>query len=329
MDSASVPLLQSEFNRHSTIGAFQIGALVSYMLFGVTSNQTYLYFVRFPKDPRAIKFLVAFIWLNDLAHAICIGHSLYTYTIIQYGHPEGLATPPKSLVVCLLFDSIVATSTQLFFTFRIYSLYKSLYIPIVCSAMTLVREIGNLILFVSSLLITSLVVYYARWGWLLTMCWSVTTANDVVITAALVFYLMRHRSDVNPRTKAMVDKLVGWTIETGMLTSFAQMASLACFIANRDDLSARPVRWIVFFEPWIRTDAFFLQVYANSLLASLNSRTALRAMTDISFVVASSGPDPKTLEFASNTTVEIRRTEAPECTSDSEGSHFKVELSSL
>jgi hypothetical protein len=39
-------------------GAYQIGVLVSYMLFGVTTAQTYIYYGRFPDDSPKFKALV-------------------------------------------------------------------------------------------------------------------------------------------------------------------------------------------------------------------------------------------------------------------------------
>jgi hypothetical protein len=39
-------------------GAYQIGVLVSYALFGVTTTQTYIYYSRFPDDSLKLKTLV-------------------------------------------------------------------------------------------------------------------------------------------------------------------------------------------------------------------------------------------------------------------------------
>ncbi len=41
-----------------TIGAVEIGVLVSAVLFGVEMMQMYVYFTRFPKDPKKLKYLV-------------------------------------------------------------------------------------------------------------------------------------------------------------------------------------------------------------------------------------------------------------------------------
>lgn len=50
--------LTPPFNANTTLGAVQIGVLVSTCLFGVVTVQAYIYSSRFPKDPRRIKFLV-------------------------------------------------------------------------------------------------------------------------------------------------------------------------------------------------------------------------------------------------------------------------------
>jgi hypothetical protein len=39
-------------------GALEIGILTSYVLLGVTITQTYIYYSRFPQDPRKLKALV-------------------------------------------------------------------------------------------------------------------------------------------------------------------------------------------------------------------------------------------------------------------------------
>jgi hypothetical protein len=48
---------------------------------------------------------------GELGHAICIGHTLYAFTILDYGHPERLLGPaPKSLETSMLLGSIAVTS---------------------------------------------------------------------------------------------------------------------------------------------------------------------------------------------------------------------------
>ncbi|KAJ7916165.1 hypothetical protein B0H13DRAFT_1871419 [Mycena leptocephala] len=264
-------------------GVFQIGVLISYVLFGVTTTQAYIYYSRFPDDSPKIKGLVAFVWLCEIAHVICIGHVLYTYTISDYTHPERLAlAAPKSLSTSILFSGIIAASVQGFFSFRIYTLSKKLYITLIIWTMSFLRLLGTVVAFVVALRMIILARFEAQWGWLLTVTWSVSTANDLAITVTLVVLLRSQRTSMYKRTTALVDKLITWTIETGLLTSAAGIVMLVCFVTmkqNSRDASALKISTIrnsnlvkSFQTPsWLDGD----------VLSSLNSRATLRAMNEI------------------------------------------------
>jgi hypothetical protein len=45
---------------------------------------------------------------GELAHAICIGHTIYFLVITNYGHPETLARLPSSLIASTLIGSLVS-----------------------------------------------------------------------------------------------------------------------------------------------------------------------------------------------------------------------------
>ncbi|KAJ7857324.1 hypothetical protein B0H14DRAFT_2578460 [Mycena olivaceomarginata] len=74
----------------NNIGAYEIGVLLSCVLFGVTTTQTYIYYSRFADDSRKLKGLVALVWVCKFAHALCIGHTLYFYTISGDDHPDAI-----------------------------------------------------------------------------------------------------------------------------------------------------------------------------------------------------------------------------------------------
>ncbi|KAJ7214427.1 hypothetical protein GGX14DRAFT_610871 [Mycena pura] len=67
--------MATTFKADNTLGAFQIGILVSYMLFGITTSQAYVYYTRFPEDSTRLnlKALVAFVW------PLCIQCSPFNY----------------------------------------------------------------------------------------------------------------------------------------------------------------------------------------------------------------------------------------------------------
>ncbi|KAJ7720192.1 hypothetical protein B0H16DRAFT_1474540 [Mycena metata] len=234
IQAAASESIMSSFNPNTTLGALQIGVLISYVLFGVMTSQTYIYYHRFPDDPPRLKVLVAFVWYTALAtklvceviHTVCVGYTLYDYAISDYTHPERLAgAAPKSFDVAILLSAVIGVSVQGFFSFRIYAFSKKLLIPILIWIMALWRLVGCGILMMEGIQMIMMARYEAKWTWLATACWSVSTVNDWTITVTLVFLLHSRRTDGHKRappksrrTAALVDKLITWSIETGMLT---------------------------------------------------------------------------------------------------------------
>ncbi|KAJ6462134.1 hypothetical protein C8R45DRAFT_940946 [Mycena sanguinolenta] len=85
----------------ATIDAIEIGTVLSGVLFGLITSQTYVYFKTFPKDSRFSKVGVGALWIVELAHTACIFNALYIYTVTEYGDPSSLKRFPMSLGVSL------------------------------------------------------------------------------------------------------------------------------------------------------------------------------------------------------------------------------------
>ncbi|KAJ6518232.1 hypothetical protein C8R47DRAFT_1232365 [Mycena vitilis] len=261
----------------NTLGALLVGTLVSYALFGVTTMQVYVYYGRFPKDSRAMKSLVGGVWLGEFAHAICIAMSVYGMVITNFGHPEHLTQLPNSLLASTLIGSVVSFCVQIFFAFRIYALARSLWIPCICWALSLFRVVPpNVVVFAFGRS-GSFTDFLEKWGPLFDSIWVGSALNDMIIAGTLVFLLYRRRTIGLKQTTAVVDKLIAWTIETGVVTSIASIIMLAVTIA---------IIWMAWFVVVPR-------LFANSLLASLNSRGSLRFENEVHSVpVVSTIPRP-------------------------------------
>ncbi|KAJ6487890.1 hypothetical protein C8R45DRAFT_260277 [Mycena sanguinolenta] len=234
----------ASFNPHTTLGAYEVGVLVSYILLGVTTTQAYMYWSRFPNDSPRMKYLVAFLWAFEMAHAICIGCTLYQMTVSDLGQPERLILIPPSLATSVVFSGIVGGAVQSFFAARIYRISKSLYIPCLSWALSFSRLLGSIAVCYYGLRLPTIPDFEMRFGWLLNSLWSVASANDVLIAGTLVYWLSR----------SLVDKLIAWTMETGVVTSAAGLASLVCFATMKSNYI-----WIAFFVVNAR-------LYSNSLL---------------------------------------------------------------
>ncbi|KAJ6577462.1 hypothetical protein B0H19DRAFT_879271, partial [Mycena capillaripes] len=194
------------------IGAYELGVLVSYILLGVTTSQSYVYYSRFTSDTLRLKYLVAFIWAFEMAHATCIGATLYQMTVSNFDHPERLFLIPRSLATSALFSGIVGACVQSFFAARIYYVSSDLCIPCLSWSLSFSRLVGSITAFVYALRIETLPEFEERCAWLLNSLWSVASANDLIIAGTLVYWLHRRRPQADGRTVAVVDKLIAWTI---------------------------------------------------------------------------------------------------------------------
>ncbi|KAJ7659094.1 hypothetical protein DFH06DRAFT_1089891 [Mycena polygramma] len=254
------------FEVDTTFGAFLIGTLVSYALFGVVTVQVYIYYDRFPQDSRTMKAMVAALWCGELAHTVSIASALYTMIITNFGHPEHLIVLPTSLPVAAFVGSLVAFGVQSFFAFRIYRLSRSLWIPCLCWALSLFRLVpSNVILFAFGVTDPAAEII-SRWGSLFDALWAASAVNDIIIAVSLVYSLYHHRSSASERTAAIVDKLIAWTIETGLVTSVASIVLMSVFITM-------PTNFV-----WLSIFVIIPRLFSNSFLASLNSRAALRTV---------------------------------------------------
>ncbi|KAJ6571652.1 hypothetical protein B0H19DRAFT_1130590, partial [Mycena capillaripes] len=188
------------FNPDTTLGAYELGVLASYILFGVATTQVYIYYHRFPDDSLNLKALVAFVWVCEAAHAVCLGHTLYAYTISDYGHPERIAGAfPKSLLVATFLTGVLAVCVHGFFSIRIYRFTEQVYIPCLIWVMTFLQMLGRTVLFGTAVRMASIISYQLKWAWLSTSVWSVSAATDLVITATLVAVLICQRACAQKR----------------------------------------------------------------------------------------------------------------------------------
>ncbi|KAJ7863798.1 hypothetical protein B0H14DRAFT_3606778 [Mycena olivaceomarginata] len=209
----------TSFNPHTT-GAFLISILVSYVLVGVATTQTYIYYGWFLNDSPRLKALVAFVWY--IASTVISGErasihrGLYVYTICDYWHLDRIfGGDPSTLLSSSTASSqpvppSLMRSVQVFFDFRIYTFSRKLYIPILIWTMVslcLLAGFGN---FISGLLMASLADHNRHWLWLSEFVWSISMATDLMIAATLVFHLHQQRKkvDKSSRTAVLMHKVI-------------------------------------------------------------------------------------------------------------------------
>ncbi|KAJ7627283.1 hypothetical protein FB45DRAFT_1082511 [Roridomyces roridus] len=270
----------------STIGAIEIGTVLSGVLFGLITSQTYVYYKTYPKDSRFTKYLVGVMWLVELAHTACIFDALYMYTVRNYGDPTSLIKFPVSLDITIIMHGGTVITVQLFFTHRATSFLSSkvkILINTLAAIVLTARFAAFIVTGVSAVQMTDLPSFLARWKSLILVDLVSCAITDVFMSGILVYQLWSRREDATWRsTIELMDKLIMWTVETCLVTTFTTMVMLICFLTMQNNCThhpftpflpspnAKPVVWIgiLLVQP---------KIFSNALLANLNSREGLRA----------------------------------------------------
>ncbi|KAG0699869.1 hypothetical protein DFH29DRAFT_990646, partial [Suillus ampliporus] len=265
----------------NSFGAFLIGVVVSATLYGVTCVQTWYYFSRYPSDPWRIKLLVGTILLSDTIHQALITHTVYTYLVTDFDIESDLGKLVWSLSVEVLFNGFTGLMVQSFLTSRIYRLSNK---SIIATALVLSLVIAEFVIVVGEHVFSllkylstnvTIKVYVAKAVKLttftevpelkpLSMCVNaVAAAGDVLIAGFLTMLLQRSRTGFR-RSDTIINKLIMYTINTGLLTSICAIMSLISITLWPDTFI-----YVAFY--------FCLgRLYCNSLLATLNARKGIR-----------------------------------------------------
>lgn len=251
-----------------TFGAMYIGGTIAVMMYGITSLQTYLYYVYYPNDPASMKWLVAFVWVLETLQTAFVTHAIYYYVIANYMNPLALLDGVWSLFSSVGLNVFIAFVVQCFFTKRIWSLCSTRtrywLLPLIaivvfahlCFGMETVgllaqRKEFSKVAQISLIAATPFAVF--------------AVLSDVVIAGALCVLLHRGRAGSSIRsTNTLVNTLIIFAINRCLLTSVVAVAETIMYAIFPDSL------W------FIGIDFVIGKLYANSFLATLNTRRALR-----------------------------------------------------
>ncbi|KDQ57197.1 hypothetical protein JAAARDRAFT_207512 [Jaapia argillacea MUCL 33604] len=251
----------------NTFGAAYIGSMVTLVMYGITTLQTYFYFLRFPKDERSLKVLVSIVWVLDTIHIIFVCHAMYYYLITNYNNPPGLVDGTWSLYTSVALNVLIAFIVQCFFTKRIYIL-SSLRVRWWLTSVTALSVLGHFALGMETVVELFLKKELSRLSEI-TLNSALPFAllavlSDILVAGALCGLLWNNRSDFKD-TNSLVNNLIIWAINRCLLTSFVAIAEVIAFAIRPMDF------W------FLAIDFVIGKLYANSLLATLNTRASVRA----------------------------------------------------
>lgn len=248
-----------------TFGAGLIGALVNAMMYGLTTLQTYLYFLYYPQDNKKIKSLVILIWVLDTVHTALVSLCIYFYLVTNYNNPSGLVTGHWSLFVSILCNVFIACIVQSYFTWKIYQLTKG-RVRFWLSSIIGFMVFAHFGFGISTIVFCFIKKDFSRlheFALISATPFAITAVlSDILIAGSLCVLLHGNRTGFRG-TNALVTMLIIYAINRCLLTSVVAVIEVIVFSLNPDAL------W------YLAIDFVIGKLYANSLLATLNSRKAL------------------------------------------------------
>ncbi|KIY43862.1 hypothetical protein FISHEDRAFT_77786 [Fistulina hepatica ATCC 64428] len=264
-----------------------IGALIAMILYGITTLQTYIYYMRYPRDKIALKVFVMVMWLLDSLHSSFVCYIIYYYLVtasqdpqlrdagiwtlyVRCRHSASFTTAEQqiSIQTSLLINIITALLVQCYFTERIHTLSTPPF------RWWLTTVLAIFIFAHCCFGLDTVVQFFIQKDFDKLDVTRVTNTgpvpfalfailSDIVIAAALCWLLRNNRSDFSD-TNYIIDRLIVYAINRCILTSAVAVIEVVCFAILSNTFYS------------FAFDFAIGKLYANSFLASLNSREALR-----------------------------------------------------
>ncbi|ORY58017.1 hypothetical protein BCR35DRAFT_309562 [Leucosporidium creatinivorum] len=244
-----------------SLGAFQVGTLISIFLLGITATQAWYYFQNFPNDKRVYWWLVMGLLVLDWAHSAISCYTIYDWQVSHFGDPAHLLNAPWSFGVDPVMVGIAAFVCQGFYSYRIYVMSKkNLVVPVFVMILSVVSfgfALGATIQIFRLKLFSAFTTFtYGVVTWL--VC---AAAADIIITCSLVFYLAKSKAEMTA-TNGVLNKIIQLTIETNGLTAAVAVIDAVLFATLTTSYHVIP-------------NLCLIKLYFNSLLVSLNARVDL------------------------------------------------------
>ncbi|RPD56866.1 hypothetical protein L226DRAFT_211362 [Lentinus tigrinus ALCF2SS1-7] len=249
----------------NTFGALLIGTFVGLMQFGWTANQCYRYYRTYHEDRLLLKGLVTAVLVLETFHSILCMHISYYYLATNYFKPEALAVGVWSLKLLGVTTGLVILVSQSFFLRRVYLIGRGFRPLVLVVALLLLGEFG----FATAETVQLFIVpelHTQKEAWMNSAGVGLAALADTIITAALTYSLHKSRTGFES-TDNLIDTLIVYTINTGLLTDVFNIACFIFAIVMPDNLIYAGIVIVA------------SKLYANTLMAVYVSTLCIHAST--------------------------------------------------
>ncbi|KAN0073677.1 hypothetical protein V8E55_012154 [Tylopilus felleus] len=256
-------------------GSMLLGTCIGSALTGIVFVQCVLYYKLYPGDFAWTKALVFAVWAFDMIHTVCIITATWQSVIVNFDKPQNMDDIPSALGLSVAVTALVTFMVHCFFANRIRMLTKKWYIAAPVVFLAFLR------LF-SACVSTSEIIRLKHYSlfikpypsWVFTVGVTLSASVEFIITTIMIIFLGSRKTGFANMTH-VINSLILYTLETGSVT---------CIVAMRMSPRARGIPLLTFSQ-WLlmRHNLIFLgmhfaiaKLYANSLLATLNTRKRFR-----------------------------------------------------
>ncbi|EJD07970.1 uncharacterized protein FOMMEDRAFT_101388 [Fomitiporia mediterranea MF3/22] len=252
-----------------TFGAMYIGCVISVSFSGIGTLQAYYYFRQFRKrDSRLMKSTVLSAWLLDFVHTVFICQGIWHYLVLGWGNQAELDHLTWTVGASIAVTGLITIIVQMFFANRVWRLSKhNAVLTAVIVFLAFIRLGSALTTTVQMIRLQSFKAFIRDFRWLFTFGLSLSCIIDVIITSSLCYYLQGNRTGYSS-IDDVLHRLLLYTINNGLLTTFASMLAMVFAAAMPNNFLFLSLHFII------------AKCYVNSLLATLNSRDALKRRDD-------------------------------------------------
>jgi hypothetical protein len=196
-------------------------------------------------------------------HLIFMTHGVYSYLITHFADFDALSTPTWSLLAQVIITVLSDLIVRCVFARRIWLLsgLNTWLLLFIVSVSIFVGGMG--FAFATRGFIDGSYAKIVQESWILYTALGGSVVADVMITVSLCILLGSIRTGFKP-TDSLVNTLMLYTINTGLLTS---VSAIACFVT-----------FAIWPHAFVFIGFYFVlsKLYINSLLAMLNTRERLR-----------------------------------------------------
>ncbi|KAF8888518.1 hypothetical protein BD779DRAFT_1800151 [Infundibulicybe gibba] len=249
----------------SALGMVELGILFALLTHGALTVQTYTYFHYFASDPLPLKFVISLIWAASSAHVACAMWVLYSITVTSHGVPVDLMEFPLAFPIGSALGAIIHCSVQWVYIYRMYKFGNSWYTPLLCCVLTAYECASGLAFSIIEARFNTAALlphFELEWRWLFYSFFASTALVDVIIAGVISYYLKMGRARLK-RTVYLIDRLIVWTIQTGIITSITAIVVIILYAARREN------------NAWIGVYIFLTNLYPLALVVLLNGRAHL------------------------------------------------------